>query len=136
MKVLLSAFVLVLACSNSSDDFAKSFNKGLKKISEEKFEDAIFLLNESFEQRKHSKTAFWLSYCYAQTENKDKCREFVREAENLEPPLDQKYKERLDQIKDWATQTDVEEEVVFRGPANDGSPPYFEINFEQDRLTE
>ncbi len=106
-------------------DYKKDFNKALKEIKKENYSEAILLLKTAQKKKTHSKIAFWLSYSYAQINNKELSKSFALLALEYEPKLNKIYKDRIKQIINWCKNNEQTSRSG-RFPASNG-PPYFEI---------
>jgi hypothetical protein len=127
MRPLIIGILSVLLLSNQAlaADYKKDFNKALKEIKKENYSEAIDLLKAAQKEKTHSKIAFWLSYSFAQLDNKDLSQSYAQLALEYEPELSEVYKDRINQIIDWCKSTGQTSRSG-RFPASNG-PPYFEI---------
>lgn len=132
MKYLMILLLTsVLSFQGHSTDYKKEFNKALREIKNENYQSALQLLKSADSLKQHSKIVFWMSYVYAQLDQKELSLAYARLSLEYEPELNEEYEFKANQLINWGNSS-RDSSVSGRFPASD-DPPYFEVTNE-DKL--
>lgn len=90
MKYLMILLLTsVLSFQGHSTDYKKEFNKALREIKNENYQSALQLLKSADSLKQHSKIVFWMSYVYAQLDQKELSLAYARLSLEYEPELNE-----------------------------------------------